>query len=109
MRAGKLNKRITLQRRSAGKDEYGAPLNRWESLTPIWADIRFTSGKEAIAAGAEASTAAASIRIRYRTGITAAMRVVYGTMILNIKAVLPDLARKEYLDLVCETDPKASL
>jgi SPP1 family predicted phage head-tail adaptor len=43
----------------------------------------------------------ASIRIRYRTDITAAMRVTDGSTVYQVKAVLPDSGR-QYLDLVCE-------
>jgi SPP1 family predicted phage head-tail adaptor len=48
---------------------------------------------EAIKAGAEASVVQASIRIRYRTDVTSAMRVVHGSTTYEIKAVLPDEGR----------------
>ena len=44
----------------------------------------------------------ASIRIRRRDDITAAMRVVHGAKVYDIKAVLPDEHGRGFLDLVCE-------
>ena len=43
-----------------------------------------------------------SFRIRYRTDITDAMRIVYGGLTFDIKQVRHDLAGHEWTDLVCE-------
>ena len=103
MRAGQLRDQITIQRRKPG-GSLGQPSNIWESIfpLPIWGNIRFGSGSETIRAGQVASKAQASIRIRWRTGITAEMRAVCDGVIYEIKAVLPDRQRREYVDLVCE-------
>ena len=103
LRAGQLRDRITIQRRLSGGG-LGQPSNTWEDVLPgpIWANIRFGSGSEAIRAGQVASKAQASIRIRWRTGITAEMRAVCDGVEYAIKAVLPDRQRREYVDLVCE-------
>ena len=44
----------------------------------------------------------ASIRVRYRAGITAGMRVVHNLTNYNITAVMPDVGGREYVDLVAE-------
>ncbi|WP_417283759.1 phage head closure protein [Comamonas sp.] len=102
-RAGTLRDRIRIQRRLPG-GSYGQPSNTWEDALPgpIWANIRFASGSEAIRAGQIASKAQVSIRIRIRAGITAEMRVVCDGVEYAIKAVLPDRQHREYVDLVCE-------
>lgn len=41
------------------------------------------------------------MRIRWRTDVTAAMRVLYDGGIFNIEAVLPDYAGRRYVDLAC--------
>jgi SPP1 family predicted phage head-tail adaptor len=43
-----------------------------------------------------------SIRTRYRTDITGAMRVVSQGVTYKINAVLPDLVERKHVDLVCE-------
>ena len=101
MQAGSLRDRITIQRRQAG-GALGQPSKTWEVVDQAWANIRFASGSEAIRSGQPASEAKCSIRIRWRTGITADMRVVSGGVIYEIEAVLPDGQRRQYVDLVCK-------
>jgi SPP1 family predicted phage head-tail adaptor len=60
------------------------------------------SGLEAIKAGASVSVVQASIRVRYRAGITAGMRIVHNLQAYNITAVMPDVGGREYVDLVAE-------
>lgn len=101
--AGSLNRRITVQKKGAGEDEWGTPLpNVWIDVCRPWASIKNLSGLGAIKADAEASVVKTSIRIRYRTDITAGMRVLHGSTVYDIKAVLPDAAGREFIDLVCE-------
>ena len=100
---GSYPSQIRIQHRQPG-GSLGQPSNIWEDFLPkpIWANIRFSSGSEAIRSGQVASKAQASIRIRWRAGITADMRVVSAGVVYAIKAVLPDMQRREYLDLACE-------
>lgn len=104
MRAGDLRNRITIQRRGEAEGRLGNPKkDSWVDLAKVWASIRHPSGLASIQADAQTSTVKASIRIRYRTDVTAGMQVVHGPAVYKINAVLPDLARREYIDLVCET------
>ena len=50
------------------------------------------------------STLKASIRIRYRTGIDAGMRVLHGGVVYQVLAVLPDVAGREFIDVVAEVN-----
>jgi SPP1 family predicted phage head-tail adaptor len=105
MGIGARNRRVRLQRRGETRDEAGQPSNGWIDVvpSPIWANIRTSNGKEFLAAGMEVSSVTASIRIRYREGITAGMRVLYRTTIYDIKAVLPDEAGRNHVDLAVAT------
>ncbi len=102
MQAGRLNRRCTLQQPAAGFDELGQPIPGWTDVATLWADIRMKSGLESIKAGAPVSVVQASIRVRYRAGITAGMRVVHNLQAYNIVAVMPDVGGREYVDIVCE-------
>ena len=102
MRAGQLNTRVVVQQQSTTPDALGQPTLSWSTFATLWADVRHTSGVEAIKSDAIASVVRASIRVRYRGDLTAAMRVVHGSTTYNIVAVLPDVGGKEYVDLVCE-------
>lgn len=103
LRAGDLRSQVVIQRRAPGGG-LGHPSTTWEDVfaAPIRADIRFGTGAEAIRAGQVASQAKASIRIRWRSGITADMRAVCDGVIYSIQVVVPDMRYRKHVDLVCE-------
>ena len=102
MQAGRLNARCTLQQQGTATDEIGQPIPGWTDVATVWGDIRMRSGLESIKAGAPVSTVQASIRIRYRAGVNAGMRVVHNLTAYEILAVQPDVGGREYVDLVCQ-------
>jgi SPP1 family predicted phage head-tail adaptor len=108
MKAGPLNSRVLIQHLIDAQDEIGQPVQTWANLIAtgdgkVWAHIRYLNGIETVKSDAPVSVAKASIRIRRRTDVAAAMRVVFGSTIFDIKAVLPDEESRERLDLACET------
>jgi SPP1 family predicted phage head-tail adaptor len=102
MQAGRLNRRCVLQTPGTAQDELGQPIPGWTDVATLWADIRMKSGLEAIKAGAPVSVVAASVRIRYLAGVNAGMRVVHNLVAYEIKAVMPDVSGREFLDLAVE-------
>jgi len=102
LRIGSLNSRVTLEQLSTTQDAVGQPLATWSTVAMLWANIIHNTGVESIKANADMSVARASIRIRYKTGITAGMRVSYNGAHYNIRAILMDAVNKEFTDLVCE-------
>ena len=103
MQAGRLSTRCVIQRRTGGTNDWGEPLPEgWETHATVWANVKHLSGSEAIKADAEVSTVRASIRIRFRSDITAGMRVLIGLVPYEILAVQPDVAGRVYVDLACK-------
>lgn len=102
MDAGRMNRRCTIQQQSVTQDALGQQVNTWTDVATVWADIRLTSGLEAIKSDVQTSTTKASVRIRYRSGLTSGMRVVHNLVNYQINAVMPDIGGREYVDLVCE-------
>lgn len=102
IRAGSLNTPITIQRQVTTTDAIGQPLLTWTDYAAVFADVRHLSGTESIKAGAMTSTVSASIRIRWVVGVTAGMRAVVYGVVYEIKSVLPNLQKRDSIDLVCE-------
>lgn len=103
MQAGKLDTRLSVQAISTTQDAVGQPINTWTEFARIWADVRYSTGLQATKADADTSKAKCSIRIRHRTDITEAHRLVdlvVGT-VYAIQSKLPD-RRAGHIDLVCE-------
>ena len=104
---GSLNRPVVIQARDqSAVDSFGQPVDNWTTFASVRAAILFVSGVrvgiESVRGGALASNPPQTIRIRFRTDITAAMRVVDGSTIYNIQSVLPNMATKKVTDLVCE-------
>lgn len=77
MKAGDLNRRITIQARVDGEDAAGQPLLSWVNYDKTWADIRgYTGlGRIRVTGAVSADAQNVSIRVRYRTDLTFALRV----------------------------------
>lgn len=104
MRAGKLRHRVTIQQRLAGSPQRtptGAPDTSWSDVATVWASIDTLRGRELIEAQAVQSRLEVRIRLRYRAGLTAAMRIVHGTDIYNIEAVIDREQQHVELELMC--------
>jgi SPP1 family predicted phage head-tail adaptor len=87
------NHRIRIQRLTEGQAPNGEPLDEWLLVAEVWSDIRDIGGREFVAAGAERSEVTTRIRIWRRGDIDASMRVLHGTRVYNIKAVIEEGAR----------------
>lgn len=97
-----LNSRITIRQRASGSDAAGQPVATMVDLVTVWAEIRHPSGLEVLRGDAPVSVVRASIRVRQRTDITAAMQAVHNGIIYDIKAILTDEIDRRFMFLVCE-------
>lgn len=104
MRAGQLNRRITIQQRTSAHDAAGQPVLTWVDVATAWCNIAGDTGLRTIRASGDlpAPIKRYSFRIRYREGLDEGMRVVYSGQNFDIKTVRMDFAGKEWTDLVCE-------
>lgn len=85
---GAMRHRITLQQKGTiTRDATGAESFTWTNLSTaptVWAEELPITGREFLAAGQEQAQATTKFRIRYRTDLTNAMRVTYGSRTFNI-------------------------
>lgn len=117
MRAGDLDRRIYVQQNLGAQESgYGTVVDNWVSILnevgsptvpiAIWAQFQdaLPSRSESVRQGLEVARNQSRVRIRYRAGVTSAMRVVdvdSGTIypIVGGPAVI---GRKEWLEFVVE-------
>lgn len=100
--AGRLNQRVTLQSKSVTRDAMGGEVITWVDVATVWADVKPLSGKALIAAQQAMSEVTASIFIRLRTDVADDWRVVHGTKIYAISAIIDDID-KGTTNLQCST------
>ena len=90
----RLNKRVTLHVLGPNQDAAGQPLPAdWTNFIAngdgkLWAEVRDVTGREFVAAGATQNLVLTTITIRYRAGVAAKMRVLHGTDVYGVEAVL---------------------
>lgn len=83
-----LNKRVVIKQRGDVQDAYGGMIPGWTTLATVWASVADMSGREYVAASATQNAVQTKITIRQMSGIAPSMRVVHGSIIYNIEAVL---------------------
>jgi len=79
MEAGKLSKRVTIQRKSNPPDSEGYAIEVWEDLQTIWASIKTTGSREFYAAQKLNTETTAVFEIRFTRSITVRDRIKYGS------------------------------
>ncbi|MGX5725687.1 phage head closure protein [Metapseudomonas otitidis] len=101
MRAGSLRHRVVIEAPQQDQDpDSGAMVTTWVEWARVWAGIEPLSARDFIAAQAVQSEVTARIVIRYRAGVTAAMRINHAGRLYTIHGVLPDArSGREYLTL----------
>lgn len=77
MEAGRLNKRITIQRREKTRNPSGQTVGEWKDVCTVWAEVNCTDSKAVDANGAIQHEGLYRFYIRWRPGITAEMRVLW--------------------------------
>jgi SPP1 family predicted phage head-tail adaptor len=77
MRAGALRKRITIQQRSPGVDDYGGQQNIWTDVATVWAQIVPGGGHKGEIGGGVRDVTSHLITIRWFKGLTAKNRFKY--------------------------------
>ena len=106
LEAGRLNRRITIERPVLAQASDGTTTTTWTTVAKdIRAGIEPLSVRDYIAANARQSKITARVLIRYRAGLTAAMRIVAddGT-IYQPQGWQPDAnTGREWLTAPCST------
>lgn len=108
----RLKHRLTLQQEVQTPDGAGGYVKSWTNVIDLWAEILpitasgsgggRSSGREMLIAGQIQAEISHRIVLRYRTGITAAMRLVYESRIFNIRHVANVLESNETLELLVQ-------
>lgn len=100
MRAGKLDRRITIERvtYTPGAEPYLPPVEAWATHKELPAQIVQASTEEFLRSYGEADETVVIFRTRYVAGITNADRVVYQGRIHNIREV-KEIGRRVGMEL----------
>lgn len=104
MRAGRLNHKVTLQRRQAGQDAAGQPVDTWIELATRRARVEPGGGREYLERSGQSSEVTTRFTLRYDSslaGLTPADRLVFNGSVYDIEAVINSDERNIKLTLMC--------
>lgn len=102
--AGRLNRRVRIERPIADTSIDGAGSGTWEPVATVWAEVQDVrpSRTERMTEGLNLSARAARVIMRWRGDVTAAMRIVHGDRIMQIVGGPAELGRRDGLELLVE-------
>lgn len=66
---GRLDKRVTVQRRSETLDDFGQPIIAWVDIKQVWASIKYIGGREKLRSGVVDSNLNLTIAVRYSVSL----------------------------------------
>ncbi|PRA89069.1 head-tail adaptor protein [Ochrobactrum sp. MYb29] len=98
MRAGKLDRQITIERKTKTKTPTGGVVESWQELARMRAEIVQQTATEFFTGYGEAANGTIIFRTRYLGGITTADRVSYDGAAYNLKEI-KELGRRRGLEL----------
>lgn len=99
--AGEFDQRVKLQSKSVTRSGIGAEIVTWVDVATVWAKVEPIRGREFFAAAQMQESTDHRVTIRYRTGVTRDMRIMWRNAPLDIVSVIDVKARKENLELMC--------
>jgi SPP1 family predicted phage head-tail adaptor len=101
MKAGKLDRVITIQRFTSTVDDYGTPVETWTDVATVRAQLLQASTEEYIRAAGATDQAVVIFRTRWLDGVMNADRVSFDGSTYNIKET-KEIGRRVGLELRCE-------
>lgn len=87
MRAGKLDRLVTIQRAVIARDAAGQEIKTWEDVATVWAQARPFRGGERFVAQQIVGKAVMTFVIRWRANVTVKDRIVYDDKVWDIRDV----------------------
>ena len=103
MRSGPLRHKITIQTTTLSSDTMSAAASEsWATYTTAWAEIKPLKGLEAVEHRKLGQETMHRIWMRYQSGITTAMRIVWDSRTLEIRGVRNPDERNVMLEILAE-------
>lgn len=101
----KLDQRATLQAMTLTPDGGGGYVEGWQSFATVWVHLAPTGARDALGPDMLESRARHSVTLRRRSDLAAGQRVVAGTRVFKVHAVLDQGPRATLVTLLCEELP----
>lgn len=94
MEAGKLDRRVTIERATVVLDDFGGEVTTWTALATVWASYEPVSDGEKWRAAEVAATVTARFRIRWGFDVKVTDRLIFDGRVFDIIGV-KEIGRRE--------------
>ncbi len=98
MHAGDMDRRITIEKRTVTTGPFNEPIESFQPLAEVWAEVRQQGGAEFLRAESVTAERRVLFRLRWLPGVTVLDRVKYDGRAHNILEVR-ELGRRSGLEL----------
>jgi SPP1 family predicted phage head-tail adaptor len=99
--AGKLRERVTVQQASESRNALGETVLSWATFAERWASVEGVSSRELLQYGQQQIEVSHRVRMRWLSGLTQSMRIVWRGRTLEIVSLLEHGNRSEH-EIVCQ-------
>lgn len=99
---------IAIERKTAVADGYGGRTNTWAELTRTRATIEPLNGRELMSAQRLRNPITHRFRMRYRSGLTGADRIVFRNREFNIRSIINEGERNRWLTITADENVQAT-
>lgn len=101
MRAGLLRHQVTIQRQQTTRDTAGGEVTTWLPIATVYAAVEPLSGREWTTSHAMGGETSHRVRLRYFAGLEHTDRLLFGSRVLLIEAILNTDERNAELVVMC--------
>lgn len=100
MRAGKLDRRVTIRRATVTYDAFNNQVETWADVATVWAQQRPSRGSERFTAQEIAGAAVMTFHMRFRSDLTIKDRIQYDGREWDI-ADVREIGRRVVIEIDC--------
>lgn len=98
MRAGSLDRRITIEQATLAQDGAGQAIQTWTTFITVWASRMDVRGRERFATAQEVAVRTATYRMRWVKGINESMRIQDAGSVYRIIGIA-DNRRRNWIEI----------
>lgn len=102
MQAGKLKHSVTVQRDTGTVNSSGQVVENWTTYITRRAEIVPLTGRELFAAQQVDGEVTHKVIMRYDSGVTSKMRLLFGSRVLNIESIININEANRDMELICK-------
>ena len=101
---GEMRERVAIKTRTLADDTIGGKTETWTTLATVWAKINTIRGTEFIQQAQAGGELTHRVIIRYRSDVTASMKLTWGSRTLKIVSPPIELGHRQWTELQCKEE-----